>query len=331
MARRLLLTGPVLLGVIVITFIVSHMIPGDPARLMAGPNAPVEVVLKLRAKLGLDKPLFEQFVIYLSQLVHGDLGVSIATGRPVLDDLLTYFPATLELTLAAMILSVAVGIILGITSATRRNKWPDHLSRIFSLTGVATPIFWSGLMFLLVFYYMLRVLPGPGQLDVGIVTPDRITGLLMLDSILEGNWEALASAFGHLVLPTVVLAFSTLGMIARMVRSSMLEVLGEDYIVMARSKGLPESLVVYKHAFKNALIPTLTLAGLLFGALLAGTVLVEAIFSWPGIGKYAVTAISYLDFPAVVGYSILVTLVYILVNLGVDLLYAFVDPRIRLE
>lgn len=329
--RRILLTIPVLFGVIVITFVVSHLIPGDPARLMAGPHAPPEVILNLRLKMGLDKPIYEQFFVYFSDLLHGDFGMSITTRRPVLDDLMRFFPATLELTIASMILSVAVGIPLGIVSATRHNKIPDHVSRIFSLTGVATPVFWSGLMVLLVFYYILGLVPGPGRLDVGVPMPRQITGLLVLDSILAGNLQAFVNSIGHLILPTAVLAFSTMGMIVRMVRSSMLEVLREDYIVMARSKGLPERTVVYRHAFKNALIPTITLTGLIFGSLLSGTVLVETIFSWPGIGRYAVTAITYLDFAAVMGYTLIVTLVYIVVNLCVDVLYAIVDPRIRLE
>ena len=298
---------------------------------MAGPHAPPEVILNLRLKMGLDKPIYEQFFVYFSDLLHGDFGMSITTRRPVLDDLMRFFPATLELTIASMILSVAVGIPLGIVSATRHNKIPDHVSRIFSLTGVATPVFWSGLMVLLVFYYILGLVPGPGRLDVGVPMPRQITGLLVLDSILAGNLQAFVNSIGHLILPTAVLAFSTMGMIVRMVRSSMLEVLREDYIVMARSKGLPERTVVYRHAFKNALIPTITLTGLIFGSLLSGTVLVETIFSWPGIGRYAVTAITYLDFAAVMGYTLIVTLVYIVVNLCVDVLYAIVDPRIRLE
>ena len=329
--RRLLLMGPVLLGVAAITFVISHLVPGDPARLMAGPHAPIEVVLALRAKMGLDKPIYEQFLIYLSDLLHGDLGMSITTRRAVAADLLRFFPATLELTLASMIVSIVVGIPLGVVSATRQNRLPDHFSRIFALSGVATPIFWSGLMVLLVFYYLLGWFPGPGRIDVGLVTPQQITGMLVLDSIITGNWPALVSSVRHLVLPTAVLSFSTMGMIVRMVRSGMLEVLREDYIVLARSKGLSERAVVYRHAFKNAVTSTVTLIGLIFGTLLSGTVLVEAIFSWPGIGRYAVTAITYLDFAAVMGYTLLVTLVYITVNLGVDLFYGFLDPRIRLE
>ena len=322
---------PVLLGVAVITFVVSHLIPGDPARLVAGPHAPVEAVLALRAKMGLDKPIYEQFFIYISDILHGDLGTSITTRRAVSADLLKFFPATLELTLLSMIVSIVVGIPLGIVSATRQNRLPDHLGRIFALTGVATPVFWSGLMVLLVFYYLLGWLPGPGRIDVGLVTPRTITGMLVLDSLLAGNWPALVSSIRHLVLPTAVLAFSTMGSIVRMVRSGMLEVLREDYIVMAKSKGLSERTVVYKHAFKNAVTSTITLIGLIFGTLLSGTVLVEAIFAWPGIGRYAVTAITYLDFAAVMGYTLLITLVYLFVNLGVDLLYGFLDPRIKVE
>jgi peptide/nickel transport system permease protein len=329
--RRLLLMGPVVFGVIVITFLTSHLIPADPAQMMAGPQAPEEVLIALRISMGLDKPLYQQFMIYLFQLLHGDLGISITTHRPVLDDLMTFFPATLELTLAAMTLAIAVGIPLGIATATRHNRLPDHVIRVFSLIGVATPVFWSGLLGLLVFYYALGLVPGPGRIDVGIAPPPRITGLFTLDSILQLNWPAFLSSLDHLILPTVVLAFHGFGMIVRMVRSGMLEVLREDYIVMARAKGLPESVVVYKHAFKNAMTTTLTLIGLMFGSSLAGTVLIETIFSWPGIGSYAVTAITHVDFAAVMGYTILVSLIYIFVNLGVDLLYGIVDPRIRLD
>jgi peptide/nickel transport system permease protein len=329
--RRLLLMIPVLLGVAIITFIISHLIPGDPARLLAGPHAPLEVVLAIRTRMGLDKPLYEQFIIYLSDLLHGDLGTSITTRRPVLADLLRFFPATFELTFAAMIVSVAIGIPLGVASATRQNTMPDHLGRIFALAGVATPVFWSGLMVLLVFYYDLGLLPGPGRIDVGIISPRQITGLYVVDSILAGNLPALASSLGHLILPTMVLAFSTLGTIVRMVRSSMLEVLREDYIVLAKAKGLAEREVVYKHALKNALTSTITLIGLIFGTLLSGAVLVEAIFAWPGVGRYAVNAIEYVDFAAVMGYTLMVTLIYITVNLGVDVFYALLDPRIRLE
>jgi len=329
--RRLLLMVPVLFGVTIITFIISHLVPGDPARLVAGPHAPLEVVLAVRTKMGLDKPLYEQFFIYLNDLLHGDLGTSITTRRAVLADLMRFFPATFELTLSAMVLSIVVGIPLGVASATRQNTLPDHLSRIFALAGVATPVFWSGLMVLLVFYYDLGVLPGPGRIDIGIVSPPQITGLYVVDSILTGNLAALGSSLGHLILPTVVLAFSTLGTIVRMVRSSMLEVLREDYVVMAKAKGLPERDVVYKHALKNALTATITLVGLIFGALLSGAVLVEAIFSWPGVGRYAVNAIEYVDFAAVMGYTLIVTLIYITVNLGVDVFYALLDPRVRLE
>jgi len=322
---------PVLLGVTVITFVISHLVPGDPARLLAGPHAPIEVVLAIRSKMGFDKPLYEQFYIYLSDLLHGDLGMSITTRRPVLTDLLRFFPATLELTLTAMVVSVAIGVPLGIASATKQNTLPDHLSRVVALIGVATPVFWSGLMVLLIFYYQLGIAPGPGRLDVGVTTPHQITGLYLVDSILTADWGAFTSALSHLVLPSIVLAFSTLGMIVRMVRSSMLEVLREDYIVLARAKGLPERAVIYKHALKNALTSTITLTGLIFGALLSGTVLVEAIFSWPGIGRYAVTAIEYIDFAAVMGYTLIVTLIYLTVNLSVDVFYALIDPRVRLE
>jgi peptide/nickel transport system permease protein len=329
--RRLILMVPVLLGVTVITFVISHLIPGDPARLLAGPHAPIAVVLDIRTKMGLDKPLYEQFYIYLNALLHGNLGMSITTRRPVLSDLLRFFPATLELTITAMIVSIAVGVPLGIASATKHNTMPDYLARVFALAGVATPVFWSGLMVLLVFYYQLGILPGPGRIDEWVVTPPEITGLYLIDSLLTADWGSFVSAFSHLILPSLVLAFSTLGMIVRMVRSSMLEVLREDYIVLARAKGLPERAVVYKHALKNALTSTVTLTGLIFGTLLSGTVLVEAIFSWPGVGRYAVTAIEYLDFAAVLGYTLLVTMIYLAVNLGVDVFYALIDPRVRLE
>jgi peptide/nickel transport system permease protein len=262
--------------------------------------------------------------------VHGDLGISITTRRPVTDDLRQYFPATLELATAATIFSVLFGIPLGVLAAVRRNRPADHLSRLVSLVGISTPVFWLGLIALIVFYKDLGWFPGSGELDVGIQQPHLITGMVVVDSLLEGNWPALGNSLWHLLLPAVVLGSYTLGIVTRMTRGSMLEVLALDYVRTARAKGLRSSTVVFRHALRNALMPTLTLVGLAYGSLLSGAVLTESIFSWPGIGRYATTTAGGLDFPAIMGVALLTAFVFVVLNLIVDVLYGVLNPQIRL-
>ncbi len=327
--RRLLAAIPVLVGVSILTFLISHAIPGDPARLIVGPKASKEAVESIRKEHGLDKPLPVQYVRYMAGLVTGDLGQSIRNHRPVTRDLADYFPATFELTLASLVLCLAVGIPLGILAAVRRNRLADHVARVVSVVGVSTPVFWLGLMLLLLFYRHLSWLPGSGRLDVTSAPPADITGLYVLDALLAGDWALLREAASHLILPAFCLSYVYLAVITRIVRSSMIAVLGQDYIVTARANGLSAARVVLKHAFKNSLIPTVTITGLSLGELLGGAILTETIFAWPGMGKYVVDSVNSLDFPAIMGFTLVASAAYVAINLGVDVIYAFLNPRIR--
>ncbi|HCT4437516.1 TPA: ABC transporter permease [Klebsiella aerogenes] len=317
----------VVAGVCVITFIISHLIPGDPARLLAGDRASDEIVRHIRQQLGLDLPLWQQFARYVDALLHGDLGTSIRTGRPVLEDLKTFFPATLELAFCALLIALLVGIPLGVLSAVYRNRWTDHLVRLMALTGISTPAFWLGLGVIVLFYGKLDWLPGSGRLDDWFDPPTRVSGFYLLDSLLEGNVEVFFNALQHLILPAATLAFVHLGIVARQIRSAMLEQLNEDYIRTALASGLPKFTIVVRYALPNALIPSITVLGLALGDLLYGAVLTETVFAWPGMGAYVVSSIQALDFPAVMGFAIVVSFAYVLVNLVVDLLYLWIDPR----
>jgi peptide/nickel transport system permease protein len=329
-ARRLALMSLVLFGVLVITFVVSHVIPADPVGAILGGNAPPEKVDALRRQLGLDKPLHLQFVAYLWGVLHGDLGTSLRTGRPVWRDIQQYFPATVELTVSAILLAIVLGVPMGVVSAVRRNQAADHAARLFSIVGVSMPVFWTGLVLLLALYYRLGWLPGPGRLDLAVLPPPSRTGLLVLDSLAARNWAALQNTLAHLLMPAFVLGYVATATIARITRSSMLDVLGQDYIRTARAKGLWERVVILRHALRNALIPTVTVIGLVFGGLLEGSVLTETIFAWPGLGRYITTGYITLDYPAVMGGTLYIAVVFSVVNLAVDLTYAVLDPRIRL-
>ena len=325
--RRVLLVIPIVLGVLSITFLISHIVPGDAAQLMAGPRATPEIIERIRRESGLDRPLYVQFGMYVAELFKGNLGKSILTRRPVLADIVDYFPATFELTTVAMLFTVIAGIPLGIISAVHKDRILDQLSRLGSVIGVSMPIFWLGLLLMLFFYVRLGILPGPGRITGE--PPSHITGLFILDSVLAGNWRALGDSLSHLVMPAFVLGYAVLARVVRMMRSSMLDVFSQDYIQTARAKGLRELGVIRKHALRNALIPTLTVIGLSYGELLGGAVATELIFAWPGMAHYVVGSMRTLDFPAVMGVTLVIALVYILVNLLVDISYAFIDPRIR--
>ena len=300
---------------------------GQPRRFNARP----EQIENLRRRFGMDKPLPQQYFIYMSNIAHGDMGTSIRTRRPVLEDVRQYFPATAELTIVALVIMLSVGIPFGIISATKKDKMVDHLSRIIALAGVSMPLFWLGLLLQLAIYWKLGWLPAQGRVDMMVTPPDRMTGMYILDSILQRNWAALGSALQHIILPAVTLAFGSLAVITRMVRSSILDAMSQDYIRTARAKGLSESRVILQHALKNALIPTTTLVGLQVGYLLGGDFLVEIIFSWPGIGYYAVQSMTTIDIPAIMGVTLLIASIYVMANLVTDLTYSFLDPRIRLE
>lgn len=316
------------IGVSMITFVISHLIPGDPARLLAGDRATDEIVAGIRARLGLDLPLYQQYWNYLTGLVQGDLGTSIRTNRPVLEDIRAFFPATIELALVALCLATVVGIPLGVISAVYRNKPIDQLVRTISVTGISTPAFWLGLGLIVIFYGRLGWLPGGGRLDQGLAPPADITGLYLVDSVLTWNLPVFVSAVKHLVLPAFTLGFVHLGVVARQIRSAMLEQMGEDYIRTARAYGLSEWAVVFRQALPNALIPSVTVMGLALGDLLYGAVLTETVFGWPGMGAYVVDSIQALDFPAVMGFAVVVSFAYVVLNLLVDLLYRWIDPRI---
>jgi peptide/nickel transport system permease protein len=331
-ARRLLLMIPVLIGITIVAFVVSHAVPADPIIANLGQRAQDDpsIVARYRHEWGLDRPLPIQYLTYVWNLLHGDLGVSITSRRPVTTDLRQYFPATLELSTAATLFSVIVGIPLGVLASVRRNRPADHISRLISLIGISTPVFWLGLLALIIFYYHFGWFPGSGQIDVGIHEPHTITGMLIVDSLLEGDWQAFTNGLWHLVLPAVVLGSYTLGIVTRITRGSMLEVLAQDYIRTARAKGLRAGTVVFRHALRNGIMPTLTLVGLAYGSLLSGAVLTETIFSWPGIGRYATSTAGTLDFPAIMGVALLTAFIFVVLNLIVDVLYGVLNPQIRL-
>ena len=328
--RRSLTVVPVLLGVSVLVFSFVHMIPGDPALTMLGERATPEKVAEVRARLGLDRPIWQQYVLYFGNVLHGDLGVSVVRGDPVTTDLLRRFPATVELALAAIVLAITIGIPIGIGSAVWRNSLLDSLARLGALTGVSMPIFWLGLMLAWFFGVQLRVLPTGFRLDSG-TTFVPWTNFVMLDATLQGDWSALADALRHLVLPALALATIPLAIIARMTRASMLDVLSREYIRTAEAKGLSRRAVILRHALRNALLPVLTVIGLQVGQLLAGAILTETIFSWPGIGLWVYESIESRDYAIVQGASLFIAAIVVVVNLVTDLLYAAVDPRIKYE
>lgn len=326
--RRLIFLVFVLFGLSIITFGLSHVIPGDPARLMAGPRASKSAVAKIREKYGLDDPLPQQYISYLAGLARGDLGTSFTTRRPVSEDLKRYLPATLELGLIAFILSTVIGVPLGVVSSVRRDKLPDHFARFISISGLALPVFWLAIMAQFVFFGKLGWLPDGARIPVGMDPPPQVTGLYTVDSLIAGDWDLFRLSFLHLLMPSVVLAYGSLAVVTRMVRGGMLEVLNQDYIRTARAKGISARGVILGHALKNALLPTVTSLGLQIGLLLSGAFLVEIVFSWPGIGRYAVDAIQRLDYNATMATTLVIALIFVLMNLLVDILYLFLDPRI---
>lgn len=330
--RRLVFVIPTLLGITAAAFIIANAIPADPinANLPQSALNNQEIIDAFRKRWGLDKPPLEQYLTYLGNLLQGDMGVSIKSRKPVLDDLRQFVPATFELATFGIIFGVLIGVGFGIVSAVRRNTLTDYAVRIFTLVGVSFPVFLLALLGLTIFYSQLDWVAGPGRLDVRISPPPSVTGWFTIDSLLAGQWATFSNAFSHLVLPAIVLGSYVSGIIARITRSSLLEVLSGDYIRTARAKGLNERVVVGRHALANAMIPVVTVIGLSYGTLLSGAVLTESIFAWPGIGRYMFRASTSQDFPAIMGGSILIAFVYIGVNFVVDLLYYFLDPRIRL-
>jgi len=328
-ARKLAGLVIVVLGVTLITFVISHKIPGDPARLLAGPRASAQAVQQIRAELGLDQPILIQYGRYVRELAHGDLGTSIVTSRPVLDDVLQVLPATVELVLTALFVATLLGVTLGSLAAVYRGRMLDKSVRLLATLSISVPSFWFALVLLLIFYGAFDLLPGDGRLTPGIDAPARVTGLYLIDALIARDATAFKDAFAHIVLPAATLAFASVGGVIRLIRSSMIEVLQEDYIRTAVASGLRWRTIVFNYALRNALIPFITVMGLELGSLLFGSVVVEMAFAWPGVGAYVLNAIFSLDFPAIMGFTVVVSIAYVLINVLVDLLYRVVDPRIR--
>lgn len=328
--KRFLTIVPVLLGVSLIVFSFTHLIPGDPAVAMLGERATPQRVMEVRTQLGLDQPLYTQYFIYVGKILHGDLGASILRGDPVLRDLVRRFPATVELATSAILIAILVGVPMGIISAVWRNSFFDGFSRLVALTGVSMPIFWLGLMLAWCFGVVLGWLPTGFRLGTD-VTLVAVTNFNVLDSLLTKNPAALVSSLRHLILPAIALSTIPMAVIARMTRASLLEVLSQDYIRTAESKGLPQRSVILRHAMRNALLPVMTVTGLQVGRLLAGAILTETIFSWPGIGLWIYESIQARDYPIVQGATLFIATIFVMVNLLTDVLYASVDPRIKYD
>ncbi|MCL1914312.1 MAG: ABC transporter permease [Eubacteriaceae bacterium] len=322
-----------LLGVSLVVFLISHLVPSNPvaANLSQTAMNNPDTVAAYIAKWGLDKPVHEQYLLYMRNLLKGDFGTSIRTGRPVLDDLLHYFPATLELSVFAMVVAVILGILFGVLSAVFKDQPLDLALRTISVSGVSLPSFWFSLLIMSVFCGKLKWFPSGGRINPRLFNPTGGTGIYTLDAIMWGNWGMFADSFRHLVLPGLVLGFFTMGLIARQTRSNLLEAMSMDYIRTARSKGMGERRVVARHALNNALIPIITVSGMGFCNLLGGMVFVEKIFSWPGIGQYAYLSATTLDFPAICGVSLFIASTYLAINLFIDIMYGVVDPRIRYQ
>lgn len=344
--RRLISVLPTLIGVTFVIFMFQRLIPGDPAVAMLGEHASAENVARIREQLGLNRPLFldrealaegdlagffdSQYIRYLGRLVQLDLGNSIHRRIPVAETLAIRFPATVELAMLSMLLAILIGVPVGIISASRRGTMLDSTTMIGSLIGVSMPIFWLGLMEIMLFGVILRWLPTGGRLSSGIQI-EAITNLVLVDSLLTGNFEAAWDVIKHIIMPTIALATIPMAIIARMTRSSMLDVLQEDYIRTAHAKGLAERVVLFRHALKNAFLPIITIIGLQTGILMAGAVLTETIFSWPGIGKWIYDSILARDYPIVQGGTLLIAIIFVFFNLVVDLSYAYLDPRIKYD
>ncbi|MEQ8320354.1 MAG: ABC transporter permease [Rhodospirillales bacterium] len=323
---------PSVIGIIIVTFVLTRALPGDPAVYFAGPAATPESIQQIRESLGLDKSWPEQFLLYVRDLATGDLGVSISTGFPVAEELLRRLPASLELTLLALIFSISVALPLGIAAATRPNTWVDQLCRLIVTAGVSLPVFFTGLFMVYIFYYLLGIAPSPlGRLDIIYLSPPQVTGFYTIDALLDGDLELFGAALAQLIMPAVTLGTFTLAPLARMTRGAMLQVLSSDFIRTARASGLKRSTVLYTYAFRNALLPILTTLGMVFSFMLGSNVLVEKVFAWPGIGSFAIEALIVSDYVAVQGFVLAMALLYVALNLTIDILYTLVDPRVGLD
>ncbi len=331
-SKRLMLVIPNLVGVVIITFLLTRALPGDPAAYFAGPAADKQAIEQIRVKLGLDKPLIVQFGRYVNDLAHLNLGDSLTTGQPVVTEIKNRLPASAELTLFGLILSIAIAVPLGILAAVKQGSWIDHTCRVVATAGVSLPVFFTGLLLVYVFYFLLGWSPAPlGRIDVFYSPPTQYTGFYLIDSLLTGNLEAFRAALSQLLLPGFTLGIFSLAPIARMTRASMLTVLASDFVRTARASGLDNRTVIITYAFRNAMLPVVTTLGMVFSFLLGANVLVEKVFAWPGIGSYAVEALISSDFAPVQGFVLTMAILYVVLNLIIDVLYGVIDPRVRLE
>ena len=327
--KRLLLSVPTLAGIVVVTFALTRLLPGDPAAYFAGNAASVEAVEQIRAKLGLNQPLATQFVRYVKELATGDWGQSLNTGQPVAVEIATRLPASLELTLVALVLSLMVSIPLGVLAATRPGSWVDQLCRLVTTAGVSLPVFFTGLLLSFVFYFLLGWAPSPlGRIDPYVSAPATVTGFYLIDSLLAGSGEAFWSSLRQLILPAITLALFVMAPVARMTRASMLGVLSADFVRTARAMGLSRARVLYGYAFRNAFLPVLTTIGMVFSFMLGANVLVEKVFAWPGIGSFAIESLVASDYAPVQGFVLTMAILYVALNLVIDLLYLAIDPRV---
>ncbi len=328
--KRLLQIIPVVFGVTLIAFALIHLAPGDPVINMLGQHATQQEIDEARAKFGLDQPLYIQYFIWLGDVLHGDLGRSIISHEQVTMEIASRFPNTIELAIAAMIFAILIGVIAGIISATKQYSVADYSVMGVALFGISMPVFWLGIMLMMIFGVFLGWLPIGGRIDL-LIPFQRITGFMVIDSIITGNGAALISVLRHLILPAIALGTIPMAIIARTTRSSMLEVLRQDFIRTERAKGLSERKVIYKHAIRNAMVPVVTVIGLNFGLLLSGAILTETVFSWPGVGRLVVDSVFDRDYPLVIGCILVFALVFVIVNLITDLLYTYIDPRIHYD
>jgi peptide/nickel transport system permease protein len=330
--KRLLVAVPSLVGVVIVTFLLTRALPGDPAAYFAGPAATKEAVEQIRVKLGLDKSLPEQFIRYVRDLAHGDLGSSLTTGQPVVSEIRNRLPASAELTLLGLIVSMAIAVPLGILAATRPGSLVDHVCRVVATAGVSLPVFFTGLILVYVFYYLLGWSPPPiGRLDIFFSPPPQVTGFYLIDSLLAGNGSLFIASLSQLILPALTLGIFSLAPIARMTRASMLAVLSSDFVRTARASGLSPFTITVTYAFRNAMLPVVTTLGMVFSFLLGANVLVEKVFAWPGIGSFAVEALIASDFAPVQGFVLTMAILYVALNLLIDMLYGLIDPRVRIE
>jgi ABC-type dipeptide/oligopeptide/nickel transport system permease component len=330
--KRLATAIPSLIGVIIVTFLLTRVLPGDPAAYFAGPAASPQAIEEIRKSLGLDKSLPEQFVRYVQDLTRGDFGKSLTTGQTVIKDIATRLPASAELTLLGLIVSMLIAVPFGILAAVKQGSIIDHACRVIATAGVSLPVFFTGLLLVYVFYFIVGWAPAPlGRLDVFFSAPKHVTGLYLIDSLIAGNLETFRAALAQLVLPAATLAIFSLAPITRMTRASMLAVLSSDFVRTARASGLSPRMVIVTYAFRNAMLPVVTTLGMVFSFLLGANVLVEKVFAWPGIGSYAIEALIASDFAPVQGFVLTMAIMYVLLNLAIDMLYGVIDPRVRLE